>query len=76
MKVLYSLRDLLALQSNAFRCVECNKFWLDNQPFGIQADDKADPNCRHPKLVRTMVVQRREETPQSRYRRKKRRSMR
>lgn len=73
MRQIYTMDELLSIQSNAFRCVRCNKFWLDNQPYGFTPTKDADPNCPHPKLIRTMVVQRREESPQSQYRRKKKR---
>lgn len=74
MRQIYTLHELVSMQSNAFRCVKCNKFWLDGQVFGFYASPgDGRPDCSHPKLVRTMVIQRQKEDPQAAYRRKKRR---
>lgn len=56
MKTLYTLDELLAMQTNGWSCAECGRIWLDavgpslSRP-GVQGDS----DCAHPSIRRALV---------------------
>lgn len=57
MKFLFTLDDLLAMRTNGWSCPECGTAWLDldSPSMAVPVVAGYDDNCRHPKLVRTMI---------------------
>lgn len=56
MRFLYSLDELLTLQTNGWSCFDCGRAWADVLPgSAFLIAEGSDPTCKHPKLHRARL---------------------
>lgn len=57
-RFLYTLDELLALQTNGWSCADCGRTWGDlvGPSLAVVVTEGADPACRHPKLNRAYLA--------------------
>lgn len=58
MQYLYTLDELLTIETNGYACHECGRTWLDlaGPSLAYPVTDGIDPACSHPSIGRAMVA--------------------